>query len=309
MAAPVNVVRSYGGGAVPSVLVDFVGSTDTQFTISPTTGWVENDGSPLGSSGPFEVILDRFTESVEKILCSAVNLSTGVVTVFTSGGFSGRGYDTDPGAAPGTGQPQSHTPGTVGQVQTCWTSVEAAEANQAVARLFGTEGPAPANGDIFTWTGGVPEWLPGAAIPSGELFSTSTATIPNGVFTDVPMAAAINLSGGMTSSGNFLIVPKAGRYVVCGESDIAVSTGATGFRAALFSSATSGLRVYGNSAVADASVDPANIGSTFSKVIVCAATEQLKLQVIQVSNPTGGWPLDFIANGVTNWLTVSFIGP
>lgn len=298
---PVNAVRSYGGGAVPAVLVNAMGSTDTQFEVTPTTDWVENDGSPLGTSGTFIVIVDRFEDTVEKIECSAVNPSTNVVTVYTNGGYSGRGFD-------GT-TAQGHTPGTVGQVQTCWTSVEAQEANQAVARLFGTEGPAPANGDIFTWTGGVPEWLPGAAIPSGELFSTSTATIPNGVFTDVPMAAAINLSGGMTSSGNFLIVPTAGRYVVCGESDIAVSTGATGFRAALFSSATSGLRVYGNSAVADASVDPANIGSTFSKVIVCAATEQLKLQVIQVSNPTGGWPLDFIANGVTNWLTVSFIGP
>lgn len=306
MAAPVNVVRSYGGGAVPSVLVDFMGAADTQFTISPTTGWVENDGSPLGTSGTFEVVLDRFTETVEKILCSGINLATGVVTVFTGGGFSGRGYDTDPGAAPGTGQPQGHSVGVIGQVQTCWSSVEAAEANQAVARLFGTLGPTPANGDSLIWESGAPQYGQ-PILPSGELFSTSTATMAQATWTDVPMATAVNLSNGMTQSGNALVCPVAGRYLVCGQGEITVSTGAAGLQAGVFSSASSARRLYGNTAITTTDSDAASLASTFSKVIVCAASEALNLQVIQSSNPTSGWPLNFIANGLTNWLTLTLV--
>lgn len=306
MAGPVDILRSYGGGAVPAVLVNFVGSTDTQFQISPTTGWVENDGSPLGTTGPFEVVLDRFTESVEKILCSAINLTTGVVTVYTSGGFSGRGYDTNPGAIPGTGQPQIHNPGTAGQVQTCWTSVEAMESNTAVATLFGTIGPTPAVGDRFIWNG-TPQWL-NPPVATGESYSTSVSNIPQTTWTDVTMATA-TVEGGMSQSGNSLVVPTAGRYLVCGQAEILVSTGATGFQAGLFSSATSGLRLYGSVATTTTDTDSAALGSTFSKVIVCAANEALKLQVIQTSTPTSSWPLNFVANGVTNWLTVTFLSP
>lgn len=295
---PVYALRSYGGGAVVAQLVNSMGPTDTQFIITPTTDWVENDGSPLGTSGTFIVVVDRFTDEIEKIECSSINLSTGVVNVYINGGYTGRGFD-------GTTAQQHDPDGSTSGVQTGWSSVEAMEANTAVATLFGTTGPTPETGYVLTWVNGAPEYV--GAVASGELYSTSTATIAQTTWSDVPMTTAVNLSGGMTQSGNNLVVPVAGKYLVCGQAGISVATGAAGFQAGLFSSVASTQRLYGSSGTTSTADDPANLGSTFSKVIVCAANEQLKLQVIQTSNPTSGWPLYFVANEVTNWLTVTFV--
>lgn len=102
-------VFSYAGGAVPSWSVTDLPasySAGQSFTLSSTgtspaayASWVEvgTDGqattNPLGTSGPFEVTIDFGLASEEKILCSAINLSTGVVTVWTDGTLNGRGWD------------------------------------------------------------------------------------------------------------------------------------------------------------------------------------------------------------------------
>lgn len=125
MAEPTYVVRSYAGGAALASLVQNIGPTDLSFTISPTTGWVQKDTNPLGTAGPFTVCLDRFNPNAEKILCSAINLSTGVVTVYSSGGWNGRGYD---GSAA-----SSHVAGAT--VQPVFSAEEAYEANQTAAGL------------------------------------------------------------------------------------------------------------------------------------------------------------------------------
>ena len=131
MPEPEYVLRSYGGGAVPAQLVQPLGAADLSFTITPTTGWVEENGSPLGTSGPFTIAIDRFTPSVEKILCSSVNLTTGLISVYVSGdGWNGRGYDGTAGIA--------HVPnGSTSGVQNVWSSQEAKEANQAVYDILG----------------------------------------------------------------------------------------------------------------------------------------------------------------------------
>jgi microcystin-dependent protein len=140
MPAPQYVIRSYGGGATEAAqLIQTIGSTDTSFSITPTTGWVEtagsNIGSPLGTSGPFTVAVDRFAPSEEKILCSAINLSTGVVTVYVDpgDGWSGRGYDST--------SAQAHVPGTTtAGVSPVWSATEAEEANAAVHDMLGGGG-------------------------------------------------------------------------------------------------------------------------------------------------------------------------
>lgn len=132
MSAPEYVLRSYAGGAYTAQLVNSIGASDTSFAVAPTTGWTLDDGSgnPLGTNGPFTIAIDLYTPSVEKILCSAINLTTGIVTVYTSGGWSGRGYD-------GT-SPQAHVPGTSSAgVQPTWSSIEAKEANAAVYDVLG----------------------------------------------------------------------------------------------------------------------------------------------------------------------------
>jgi microcystin-dependent protein len=164
LPAPQYVRRSYGGGADVAQLVNAIGSSDTSFTIQPTTGWLEDDGNPLGTVGPFTVVIDRFTAQVEKILCSAINLTTGLVTVYVDGadGWSGRGYD-------GT-TPTSHVPGgSTSGVQTCWSSAEANEANQAVYDLLGGGG------------GGAPISVPiGALIDYGGAVAPSNFAIADG---------------------------------------------------------------------------------------------------------------------------------
>jgi hypothetical protein len=168
MSAPEFIVRSYGGGADVGQLSEEMGANDLTFAFAPDTGWTEtwgaNIGSPLGTSGPFTVVIDRFTGTVEKILCSAVNLTTGVVTVYNSGGFSGRGYD-------GT-TAQGHVPnGSTSGVQTCWSAAEAFEANQAV---FGLLGGSPANGQFLSWSSGAPLWTTGPAFPGAWTAYTAT---------------------------------------------------------------------------------------------------------------------------------------
>ena len=56
MPQPQYVLRSYGGGADVAQLTEEMGSGDVDFTIAPDTGWVEDDGSALGTVGPFTVV-------------------------------------------------------------------------------------------------------------------------------------------------------------------------------------------------------------------------------------------------------------
>ena len=165
MAVPgAYVIRSYGGGAEPAQLVESIGTSDLSFAITTTAGWTEADGSPLGTVGPFCVIIDRFTSTVEKIICTAVNLTSGVVTVDAGG----RGAD-------GT-TPQGHVPdGSVSGVQTTWTSVEAAEANEGAAILKGTAAGTPANGDVLSFESGAPLWQSPSAVSGISLFGVGGA--------------------------------------------------------------------------------------------------------------------------------------
>jgi hypothetical protein len=116
-------------------------ANDLTFTLNSTTNWYETDltnstghpsANPLGNSGPFVVALDYGTATEEKILCSSVVLSTGVVTVWVDGSNSsntGRGYD---GSAA-----QPHTSGSSGTALPVFTSTEAGLANYAVQQTVG----------------------------------------------------------------------------------------------------------------------------------------------------------------------------
>jgi hypothetical protein len=308
MTAPTDILRSYGGGAVVAQLTQEMGPTDTSFTITPTTGWVQNNNSPLGTAGPFVVVIDRFTSTVEKILCSSIDLTTGVVQVYVNGGFTGRGYD----ANPTSGTPQSHYPNSNSSgVQTCWTSVEAQEANAAVATLFGTVGSAPTNGEALIWQSGAPVWGTAytpptpSAVASGELYSVSTVSIGSGVWVTLP-AFGINLSGGVTVDGDALVIPAAGRYLVAGQVQISVTSDTVGLQAAVYSSTFATRILYGSTGYTTLTGNPA---SSFSKVIVCTAGEELSCMLEQVSATASAWPLDFVANGVTNYMSVTYLSP
>ena len=167
MPQPEYVLRSYGGGASAAQLVQSLGSTDTTFTITPTTGWVEDGGTnPLGTTGPFTVVIDDFTPSRESILCRSIDLTSGLVTVFVdTDGWSGRGYDNTAAVA--------HVPGgTSSGVTPAWSSLEAQEANQAVFDLLGAGGVSSLGVPIGTSIDfrGMPN-----AVPANFMYENGTA--------------------------------------------------------------------------------------------------------------------------------------
>lgn len=189
MALPSDVIRSYGGGAVQAQLIEDMQVGDTSFGITTTVGWVENGTSnPLGTSGPFVVLIDRGTDTVEKILCSAVNLTTGVVTVWTSGG-SGRGYD-------GT-TAQAHVPnGSPSGVQTCWSSIEATEANAAVNYLLGQS---PSDDEVLTWVSGAPAWVaPVAGVADYAQITSDVSGVTGSPMVISGLSVAVTVDAGQT---------------------------------------------------------------------------------------------------------------
>lgn len=178
------VLRSYGGGAQAAQLVEPMGVSDLSFGITTTVGWTEADGNPLGTAGDFTVIIDRFTDTVEKITCSSVNLTTGIVTVPAGG----RGADDT--------TPQAHVPnGSIAGVQTCWTSVEAAEANKAVNALLGGS---PSNNEVLTWVSGAPAYVAPAAGLAAYAQITSPVTGLTTLTTISGLSVAVTLAGGQT---------------------------------------------------------------------------------------------------------------
>ena len=206
MPQPEYVLRSYGGGASAAQLTQEMGSTDTTFSITPTTGWVEDGGTnPLGTTGPFTVVIDDNTPSRETILCRSVNLTSGLVTVFVdTDGWSGRGYDNTAAV--------SHVPGgTSSGVTPAWSSLEAQEANQAVYDLLGAGGSSSLGVPIGTSIDyrGMPNAVPanfmledGTAISRSTYSALFTALTFDFTATSTAAGATLTSVGTTTVNGN-----------------------------------------------------------------------------------------------------------
>lgn len=191
MALPQYIARDYSGGVVEGVqLTAAIGPSDTTCTIANTTGWVNAANNPLGTIGPFSIVVDLNTPTAEKILCQSVNLTSGLVTFWPGG----RGYDQTTAKA--------HVPGgsEVGVVP-CWTAVEAAEAN--AASVYGPGG----GGAIVGLTGN----------PSGLAYPTTVTSITNEGIVPIQHLSTGGLGylkGGMTlnTGSNTLDLPVSGIY-------------------------------------------------------------------------------------------------
>jgi hypothetical protein len=249
VALPHNVVRDYAGGVVQGVqLTAQIGSTDLSFTIANTTGWVNAAGNPLGTAGPFSVVIDQGAASVEKICCTSVNLTSGLVTVYNVGGTNGRGYDQT--------TPQAHVPGASPTgVQPCWTAVEAAEANAAV--VFGPGG----GGAVVGLTGN----------PAGRIYLTADAGGVSGV---VLLNGATFLVGGMTDdlvTNHSLIVPTTGYYLVNGGWVEVASGAGTGYSTILLNG--TGVAIGSQGYLAGAG----NIISQVSTIVHATASQYFQL--------------------------------
>ena len=112
-----TTVYSIAGAASPAYLTSSLSGSYTPgqtFTLNAASDWYEITTSgtvssnPLGTSGPFVLTVNYGTNTEEKILCSAVNVATGVVTVWTDGTNNGRGYDATPISAHSAGSSSSY---------------------------------------------------------------------------------------------------------------------------------------------------------------------------------------------------------
>ena len=232
MAAPAYLARSYAGGAPVATISAPMGSTDTSFTISPTTGWTSADGHALGTDGPFVIDIDRGLASEEKILCTSINLGTGLVQVYNTGGFLGRGYDQTSATThtPSAGSPLA------GACQVVWTAVEALEANTAVSYVLGHAGGTQATGQVLAWgSGGAPIWenpLP-VGLPVCRVKRSAVYNAPNTAPTTAPYDTVIkdttsgfNISTGLYTvsvAGDYRCTSSWGRFAASGTADFMLS--------------------------------------------------------------------------------------
>jgi hypothetical protein len=103
MAYPTSTtIRSYGGAVPPTYITTDVPNSyivNQGITVASLAGWYEISATgqtttnPLGTSGPFVIILNPGEINEEHILCSSVNMSTSTIAVWTDGTNNGRGYD------------------------------------------------------------------------------------------------------------------------------------------------------------------------------------------------------------------------
>jgi hypothetical protein len=248
MAAPANIPRDYAGGVVEGVqLTAQIGPTDLSFTIANTTGWVNAAGHPLGTVGPFTVVIDSGTPSAEKISCSLINLSSGLVTVDTAAGWTGRGFDQTTA--------QAHVVGAspLG-VQPCWSAVEAAEANAAV--VFGPGG----GGAVTGLTGN----------PAGRIFLNANSSAS----TFLPFNGMNFLVGSMTddlATNHSLIVPTTGYYQVSGNYTCSLVSAGYGYASVLVNGTSVAIGTQGYVSGAG------NVSATVSSIIHCTAAQYLQL--------------------------------
>jgi hypothetical protein len=229
MAEPVFILRSYSGEAQPSDLSvpDTSGGSASSFTLAAAGTWLEshgaNAGQPLGTTGPFVMVVDAGLSTEEHVLCSLVNTSTGVVTVYNVGGFFGRGYEGT------TAQSHGTSTGT-GYCYPIFSSVSAWEDNQVSHQLLGSLGASgtfvKSNGTglVFGTVGALPFLIPTA--------QSNTYAASNGDF----VKASLHAGAGWTIS-----LPTPSADAVVGIQSVN-GTGATPFT---ISSVTSGGAIFG----------------------------------------------------------------
>jgi len=215
--------NSFSGSAVSTTLQGYLSPSDTSFTISNGSGWVEtvgaNIGQPLGTSGPFVVCVDYGTANEERILCSGIS-PTKVVTVWTSGGATGRGYD-------GT-TPQGHSSAVVAhtistdvpyQANLGVTNAAAASAAAAAAQTTANSALAAAAKNAWASNKGIST---GLALtnnyPTGYYDSTRCASVGITGYTNYLVTVTFYLIAGTAPANPYIGFTSGGTSMVSAQS-------------------------------------------------------------------------------------------
>ena len=175
MANPPYDQRSFSGAALPTTLASGgVNFTDASGVIPLTATaaslkWYEVNasgaatGNLLGYSGNFVIALDYGLSTEEKILCSGISGSS--VTIWTSGGLTGRGWD-------GT-TAQTHT-STTGIVVPVYSAADALGAAQLTHQILGN---ATAANELVVSTGANAVGIVAAPSTAGQSLTYNGTTV------------------------------------------------------------------------------------------------------------------------------------
>lgn len=203
MAFPgISTQRSFSGSSAPTFVASVVGPTDLTIHLSSVSSWYEIDvngqvtANPLGTSGPFEITLDFGTVHEEKVLCSSLNISTGMVSVWTDGTNTGRGYD-------GT-TPQSHSVGssTNPNAFPSWSATQALQTNQGLIQALQSASNAlsVANSKVSSVSAGDGTISIGG---TGTAPTVSVGTVPYSQISGTPSSLPPSGSAGGDLSGSY----------------------------------------------------------------------------------------------------------
>jgi len=335
-------LRSYSGKARATTLAASLTESATTFQVTDASTWTEGPGYtfPLGHSGYFVVSVDYGTSTEEKILCSAVNTSTGVVTVVT------RGYDglTPAGTGPGNAHSANATvipvfsaaeaievnyavSETVGTVTTAGDMLVAAGANNLTRLGIGSDGSiltaasgnvgwssVGTNNYILSSTGSGIQWVNNT---NPSLVGYRSATLPAtslaaSTWTSIPLDTAgtsTGVSGELvtlnTTQGRFT-VSKAGLYQINGTVTIAGGSSATYVGARVQINPNSNGQVY-NGAFGYSSSASGGSSST-SATVLLAAGDKIEVQAYTpvaatFTNYAAGPPAIYY-----NYASVTYVG-
>ena len=177
MAIPSYMQKAYVGGAKPVDITANVTNIATTITVGPAplVGW---DGL---ASTPFTLVVNSGLADEEKILCSSVDTSSGIITVYP-GTPGGRGYDgTGASGVAGAGTAHSVPSGNPGLTFPVWAGVDAQEANAAavsVGQIANNSGTSVTPGDVSTTASAAGSSKYAAAYDHIHKFDTSTLRLP-----------------------------------------------------------------------------------------------------------------------------------
>lgn len=128
--------RDYAGGAVSTTLTSGITATSLTLTIASATNW------PLGSNGPFFIVIDRGLSTEEKVLVTSRSGTT-----LTVASTANRGVDGTTAASHGSGATVEHS----------FSATDFDEANAHINDTTGDPHPqylTPAEGDAAYATAG-----------------------------------------------------------------------------------------------------------------------------------------------------------
>jgi len=218
----ITVPRSIAGAATPTYLTQTIPSgysTSQTITLASTSGWYEVSHSgtattnPMGTSGPFTLVVDYGSATEEKILCASGAIGIGVntaISVWFDGTYNGRGYDGTPNFAHAIGSGSALN---VFPVRTAVDDLQSNAASAYVTVISGNQVTDEAN--IASLSGSLAT-LSGQYVVSSGILTTATGNIASLSGRQATDAANItSLSGSLaTLSGQFVTL--SGQAIVSG---------------------------------------------------------------------------------------------